>query len=153
MDCRILSAKVQDVRFPTSLAGHGSDAVHTDPDYSCAYVTLKTDRHDLFGYGLTFTCGKGTEIVVTAINSLKHVIEGKTLQEITDNFAAVYRSISSHPQIRWIGPEKGAVQLATAALLNAVWDLWARVEGKPFWKLLADMEPEKLVSTIDFRYM
>ncbi|CAM4532045.1 unnamed protein product [Leuciscus chuanchicus] len=149
---KIINVRVRDVRFPTSLEQHGSDAMHTDPDYSVAYVVLDTDT-ELKGYGLTFTVGRGTEIVVCAVKALSTLVLGKTLEEITGDFRGFYRLLSSDGQMRWIGPEKGVIQLATAAILNAVWDLWARVEGKPLWKLLADMDPVKLISCIDFRYI
>ncbi|KAK7169749.1 hypothetical protein R3I94_000098 [Phoxinus phoxinus] len=149
---KIINVKVRDVRFPTSLEQHGSDAMHTDPDYSVAYVVLETDT-ELKGYGLTFTVGRGTEVVVCAVKALSTLVLGKTLEEITGDFRGFYRLLSSDGQMRWIGPEKGVIQLATAAVLNAVWDLWARAEGKPLWKLLADMDPVKLISCIDFRYI
>ncbi|XP_077057748.1 mitochondrial enolase superfamily member 1 [Siphateles boraxobius] len=151
-ESKIINVKVRDVRFPTSLEQHGSDAMHTDPDYSVAYVVLETDT-ELKGYGLTFTVGRGTEIVVCAVKALSTLVVGKTLEEITGDFRGFYRLLSSDGQMRWIGPEKGVIQLATAAILNAVWDLWARVEGKPLWKLLVDMDPVKLISCIDFRYI
>uniref|UniRef100_A0A8C9T7W6 Mitochondrial enolase superfamily member 1 n=1 Tax=Scleropages formosus TaxID=113540 RepID=A0A8C9T7W6_SCLFO len=139
----IVQLRVSDVRFPTSLEQHGSDAMHTEPDYSVAYVVIETDGgHE--GYGLTFTLGKGTEVVVCAVEALSAFVVGRTLQEIVGDFRAFYRLLTSDGQMRWIGPEKGVIQLATAAVLNAVWDLWARVEGK---------EPRKLVSCIDFRYI
>ncbi|XP_048042293.1 mitochondrial enolase superfamily member 1 [Megalobrama amblycephala] len=149
---KIIKVSVRDVRFPTSLEQHGSDAMHTDPDYSVAYVVLETEAA-LKGYGLTFTVGRGTEIVVCAVKALSTLVVGKTLEEITGDFRGFYRLLSSDGQMRWIGPEKGVIQLATAAILNAVWDLWARVEGKPLWKLLVDMDPVKLISCIDFRYI
>ncbi|XP_067257628.1 mitochondrial enolase superfamily member 1 [Chanodichthys erythropterus] len=149
---KIINVSVRDVRFPTSLEQHGSDAMHTDPDYSVAYVVLETEAA-LKGYGLTFTVGRGTEIVVCAVKALSTLVVGKTLEEITGDFRGFYRLLSSDGQMRWIGPEKGVIQLATAAILNAVWDLWARVEGKPLWKLLVDMDPAKLISCIDFRYI
>lgn len=143
-----------DIRFPTSLESHGSDAMHTDPDYSCCYVILHLEQNpNLKGYGLTFTCGRGTEVVCSAVKTLRFLIEGRDCRQIWANFAQFYREITSESQIRWIGPEKGVIQLATAAVINALWDLWARMEGKPVWKLLVDMTPEQLVSTIDFRYM
>lgn len=150
---KIINVSVRDVRFPTSLEQHGSDAMHTDPDYSVAYVVLETDKAELKGYGLTFTVGRGTEIVVCAVKALSTLVVGKTLEEITSDFRGFYRLLSSDGQMRWIGPEKGVIHLATAAVLNAVWDLWARVEGKPLWKLLVDMDPAKLISCIDFRYL
>uniref|UniRef100_A0A9J8BHU6 Enolase superfamily member 1 n=1 Tax=Cyprinus carpio carpio TaxID=630221 RepID=A0A9J8BHU6_CYPCA len=151
---KIIKLTVRDVRFPTSLEQHGSDAMHTDPDYSVAYVVLETDSDAaLKGYGLTFTVGRGTEIVVCAVKALSTLVVGKTLKEIVSDFRGFYRLLSSDGQMRWVGPEKGVIQLATAAILNAVWDLWARVEGKPLWKLLVDMDPAKLISCIDFRYI
>ncbi|KAF7669957.1 hypothetical protein LDENG_00105540 [Lucifuga dentata] len=143
MVLKITNLTVKDVRFPTSLQQHGSDAMHTDPDYSAAYVVLETDR-GLKGYGLTFTVGKGTEIVVCAVEALAAFIVGKSLEEIVGDFRGFYRLLTSDGQMRWIGPEKGVIHLATAAVLNAVWDLWARVEGK---------DPKQIVSCIDFRYI
>ncbi|KAM4802852.1 mitochondrial enolase superfamily member 1 isoform X2 [Urocitellus parryii] len=151
---RISRLSVRDVRFPTSLGGHGSDAMHTDPDYSAAYVVLETDAGDgLKGYGITFTLGKGTEVVVCAVNALAHHVLHKDLKDIVSDFRGFYRQLTSDGQLRWIGPEKGVVHLATAAILNAVWDLWAKQEGKPLWKLLVDMDPRALLSCIDFRYI
>jgi len=151
---RILSATTYDVRFPTSRSLAGSDAMHTTPDYSAAYVVLKTDAGDhLEGHGLTFTLGRGTEVCVAAINALAPIVVGRTLESITSDMRGFWRAITGEQQLRWIGPEKGAIHLASAALINAVWDLYAKVEGKPLWKLLADMTPEQLVSCIDFRYI
>ncbi|XP_030204702.1 mitochondrial enolase superfamily member 1 isoform X1 [Gadus morhua] len=152
MPQKIVKLTVKDVRFPTSLGQHGSDAMHTDPDYSVAYVVIETDG-GMKGYGLTFTVGRGTEVVVCAVKALSGFVVGKTLEEIVGDFRGFYRLLTSDGQMRWIGPEKGVIQLATAAVLNAVWDLWARAEGKPLWKLLVDMSPEQLVSCIDFRYI
>ncbi|XP_070784003.1 mitochondrial enolase superfamily member 1 isoform X2 [Enoplosus armatus] len=149
---KILSLTVRDVRFPTSLEQHGSDAMHTDPDYSAAYVVIDTDS-GLKGFGLTFTLGKGTEIVVCAVEALAGLVVGKSLQEIVSDFRGFYRLLTSDGQMRWLGPEKGVIHLATAAVLNAVWDLWARAEGKPLWKLLVDTDPKQIVSCIDFRYI
>ncbi|XP_023240228.1 mitochondrial enolase superfamily member 1-like [Centruroides sculpturatus] len=148
----IESLKVKDVRFPTSLSSDGSDAMHKDPDYSCAYVILSTDTK-LEGHGFTFTLGKATEVVACCINALTPIVVGRNLNHIFSNFAGFWREITSESQMRWIGPEKGVIHLATAAIVNAIWDLWAKIEEKPLWKLLVDMEPEKLVSTIDFRYI
>ncbi|XP_008306481.1 mitochondrial enolase superfamily member 1 isoform X1 [Cynoglossus semilaevis] len=149
---KIINVTVKDVRFPTSTEQHGSDAMHTDPDYSTAYVVLHTDS-ELKGFGFTFTLGKGTEIVVCAVESLSRLVVGKSLEEIVRDFRGFYRLLTSDSQMRWLGPEKGVIHVATAAVLNAVWDLWARAEGKPLWKLLVDMDPEQLVSCIDFRYI
>jgi L-fuconate dehydratase len=125
-----------------------------DPDYSAAYVVLQTDHPDgLSGHGLTFTIGRGTELCVAAIDALAPHVVGKTLEDLTSDMAGFWRSLAGDSQLRWLGPEKGVVHLATAALVNAVWDLYAKVEGKPLWKLLADMSPQELVACIDFRYI
>ena len=154
MGHRIVAVSAVDVRFPTSRTLAGSDAMHTQPDYSAAYVILKTDSPDgLEGHGLAFTLGRGTEIVVAAINALAPIVAGRTLESITGDMRGFWRAITGEQQLRWIGPEKGAIHLASAALINAVWDLYAKVEGKPLWKLLVDMTPEQLVATVDFRYM
>ncbi|MBK8050365.1 MAG: L-fuconate dehydratase [Anaerolineales bacterium] len=154
MPTRILEIATHDIRFPTSHALDGSDAMHPDPDYSAAYVILKTDHPAGFeGHGLTFTCGRGNELCVAAVHSLSPLVEGKTLEEITANMAGFWRALTSDGQLRWVGPEKGVLHLATAAVVNAVWDLWAKIEGKPLWKLVVDMAPEQLVGCIDFRYI
>jgi L-fuconate dehydratase len=150
----ITDVVVRDIRFPTSRNLDGSDAMHKAPDYSAAYVVLKTDSPDgLEGHGLTFTCGRGTEVVVAAINALKPFVEGRQLESITSDMKSFWRQVTSDGQLRWIGPEKGAIHLATGALVNAVWDLYAKSERRPVWKLLLDLTPEQLVSTIDFRYL
>ncbi|XP_074599939.1 mitochondrial enolase superfamily member 1-like [Brevipalpus obovatus] len=144
---------LKDIRFPTSLEKHGSDAMHSDPDYSCAYVILHTQNENLSGHGLCFTIGKGTEVVVKAIETLEHLVKGQKVDGIFNDMSAFWRTLTSHSQIRWIGPEKGVLHLAVGTIVNAVWDLWAKIEKKPLWKLLVDMEPETLVLTIDFRYI
>jgi L-fuconate dehydratase len=154
MPTLITDVVARDIRFPTSRALDGSDAMHPDPDYSAAYVVLKTDRPDgLAGHGLTFTCGRGNELCVAAADALAPLVKGRTLEEIAGNMAAFWRRLTSDGQLRWVGPEKGVLHLATAAVVNAVWDLWAKVEGKPLWKLVVDMPPEQLVGCIDFRYI
>jgi L-fuconate dehydratase len=151
---RIVSLDVRDIRFPTSLSLDGSDAMHRSPDYSCAYVVLRTDSPaDLTGCGLTFTNGRGTEIVVAAVRALEHLVVGRTLEEITYEMRHFWRSLTSEDQLRWLGPEKGVIHLATGAVVNAVWDLWAKSEGKPLFRLLADLDPEQLIAAIDFRYI
>ena len=153
-DTTITGIETSDIRFPTSEDRHGSDAMHTDPDYSAAYVILRTDHPDrLEGHGLTFTIGRGNELCVAAIEALAPLVEGLTLESIKADMAGFWRKLSSESQLRWVGPEKGVIHLATAALVNALWDLYAKVEGKPVWKLLADMTPEELVACIDFRYI
>jgi L-fuconate dehydratase len=151
-DCEITELRVLDVRFPTSRTLAGSDAMNDAPDYSAAYVVLETDS-DLTGYGMTFTIGRGTEIVAAAIQALVPLIKDRRLSDIVADPRAFWRSLAGDAQLRWIGPEKGAIHLATAAVVNAVWDLWARAEAKPLWKLVTDMTPEQLVGAIDFRYM
>ncbi|UOY04913.1 L-fuconate dehydratase [Muricauda sp. SCSIO 64092] len=151
---KITDISVKDIRFPTSNSLDGSDAMNPDPDYSAAYVILKTDHsNDLEGHGLTFTIGRGNELCVAAIKSLSHLVIGKTLESFTENMAAFWQMITGDSQLRWLGPEKGVIHLATGAIVNAVWDLYAKVEGKPLWKLLADMTPEELVSCVDFTYI
>jgi L-fuconate dehydratase len=151
---KILRATTRDIRFPTSRSLDGSDAMNPDPDYSAAYVVLETSDPDgLAGHGLTFTIGRGNELCVAAIDLLSDHVVGLTLEEIAADMAGFWRSLVSDSQLRWLGPEKGVVHLATAALVNAVWDLYAKSRGKPLWKLLADMSPAQLVACIDFRYI
>ncbi|HKW48037.1 MAG TPA: enolase C-terminal domain-like protein, partial [Gemmatimonadaceae bacterium] len=150
----IVGFDARDIRFPTSRERHGSDAMNPDPDYSAAYVILETDDpKGLEGHGLTFTIGRGNELCVAAIQALAPLVVGLTLDEITADMAGFWRRLTGDSQLRWLGPEKGIIHLATAALINAVWDLYAKVEGKPLWKLLVDMTPEALVRCIDFRYI
>lgn len=148
----ITSVRVIDLRFPTSRFKIGSDAVNKDPDYSAAYCILETDS-SYEGHGLTFTLGRGTELCVTALEYLSRYVKGRSLDSITNDFRGFYLEIIGDTQFRWLGPEKGVIHLAAGALLNAVWDLYAKSEGKPVWKLLADMSPEQIVSAIDFRYI
>ena len=151
-ELKITGVQVIDLRFPTSREAIGSDAINTSPDYSAAYCILETN-HDLKGYGLTFTLGRGTELCVEALRYLSRFVIGRSLSSITDNFGAFFRELTTDSQFRWLGPEKGVIHLATAALLNAVWDLYARQEDKPLWQLLADMDEEQIVRAIDFRYI
>lgn len=143
---------VDDLRFPTSRERHGSDAMNRDPDYSAAYVTLATNT-PLQGHGLVFTLGRGNEICAAAVAALRPLVEGRTLDEIVSQFAMFWRELTQETQLRWLGPEKGVVHMATAAIVNAVWDLWAKQQGKPLWQLVCDLSPEQLVSCIDFRYL
>jgi L-fuconate dehydratase len=149
----IIDVLIRDIRFPTSRALDGSDAMNPDPDYSASYVILRTDREGLEGHGLTFTIGRGNELCVEAAKALAPLIRGKTLESFTDSLGQFWDMITGDSQLRWVGPEKGVIHLATAAIVNAVWDLFAKSEGKPLWKLLADMEPEQLVSCVPFRYI
>jgi L-fuconate dehydratase len=149
---RIRRLEVLDLRFPTSRTSAGTDAVHLDPDYSAAYVILRTDG-GFEGHGLTFTIGRGNEVCAAAIDAFRHLVVGQQLSEITADFAGFWRRLASDSQLRWLGPEKGVIHLALAAIVNAVWDLYAKTERKPVWKLLADMTPRQIVSCIDFRYI
>jgi L-fuconate dehydratase len=151
----ITHLSVQDIRFPTSRTLDGSDAMNAAPDYSAAYVILHTNHPDnLEGHGLTFTIGRGTELCVAGVHALESQIVGRTLEEITSDMGAFWRSVTtSDSQLRWLGPDKGVMHLATAAIVNAVWDLWAKSESKPVWKMLADMSPEDLVRCLDFRFV
>ena len=150
---KIINMTVEDIRFPTSDNLDGSDAMHADPDYSAAYVILYTDNEKLSGHGMTFTLGRGTEICLTAIDSLKHLVVGKKLEYIFSDMRKFWKSLTNDGQLRWIGPDKGAIHLATAAIINAIWDLYAKMNGKPLWKLLSDMTPEEIVSCIDFHHI
>jgi L-fuconate dehydratase len=128
--------------------------MNPNPDYSAAYAILRTDSPDgLEGHGLTFTIGRGNEVCVAAIHALKYLVVGQTLESFAQNMGAFWRRITGDSQLRWIGPEKGAIHMATAAVVNAVWDLYAKVQRKPLWKLLVDMSPDELVRCLDFRYI
>jgi len=149
----IQSMRVIDVRFPTSRSLDGSDAMNPDPEYSTAYVILGTDSPGLEGHGLTFTIGRGNEICCAAIRAMEHLVVGLSVGWIGEDMGRFWRHVTSDSQLRWIGPDKGAVHLATGAVVNAVWDLWAKALGKPVWRLVADMSPEEIVRLIDFRYI
>ncbi|HEV6967435.1 L-fuconate dehydratase [Roseateles sp.] len=150
---RITALRTVDVRFPTSQHLDGSDAMNPDPDYSAAYVILETDQPGLEGHGLTFTIGRGNDICCRAIEAMRHLVVGLELDWIAADMGRFWRHVTSDSQLRWIGPDKGAIHLATGAVVNAVWDLWAKSEGKPVWQLVADMSPQELVRCIDFRYI
>jgi len=142
-----------DIRFPTSRELDGSDASNPAPDYSAGYAIIETNRSGLRGHGLTFTIGDGTDLVVAAIHSLSRFVRGKTLSGIVDDMPAFYATLARDQQLKWVGPEKGVVHLACAAIVNAVWDLWSKALGKPAWRLIAEMAPEQLVRCIDFSYI
>jgi L-fuconate dehydratase len=141
-----------DVRFPTSRELDGSDAVNVDPDYSAAYVILHTDSGEE-GHGFAFTCGRGNEVQVAAIDAFAPLVTGLEVEPILADTRGFSARLTGDSQLRWLGPEKGAIHMAAAAILNAVWDLWAKRAGKPVWKLLADMAPEQVVGLVDFRYL
>ena len=149
----ITGLRVLDIRFPTSEQLDGSDAMNPAPDYSAAYCILETDRPGLAGHGLTFTIGRGNEICCAAIEALRPLVEGLDLDWIRADPARFWRHMTGDSQLRWIGPEKGVIHLATGAIVNAVWDLWAKAEGKPLWRLVGEMSPEQIVGLIDFRYI
>ncbi|MEI7699286.1 MAG: enolase C-terminal domain-like protein [Planctomycetia bacterium] len=153
MSTTITGFEAIDLRFPTSQHLDGSDAMNPDPDYSAAYVILKTNSAEHFGYGMTFTIGRGNELCVAAIRSLASLLVGQTVESLMKEPVVLYRRLTGDSQLRWVGPEKGIIHLAGAALINAVWDLWARIQQKPVWKLICDMAPEQFVASVDFRYL
>jgi L-fuconate dehydratase len=150
---KITKLRVLDIRFPTSDFLDGSDAMNPNPDYSAAYCILETDQPGLQGHGLTFTIGRGNDICCAAIEALAPLVEGLDLDWIRQDGARFWRHVTGDSQLRWIGPEKGVIHLATGAVVNAVWDLWAKAEGKPLWRLIGEMRPEQIVRLIDFRYI
>lgn len=149
---RITQLTIEDIRFPTSRELDGSDAMNPDPDYSSAYVILHTDDGHT-GHGSAFTIGRGNEIVCAAIRAHEHLVVGRSLGEFSANPGAFWRSLTNDSQLRWIGPDKGAVHLALAAIVNALWDLYAKSVGKPLWRLVAEFTPEEFVRCVDFRYL
>ena len=153
MTISITAARALDIRFPTSKTLDGSDAMNPDPDYSAAYCILETSDPGLTGHGLAFTLGRGTELVVHAIEALAPRLVGRSLDGIENDLAGFWRDMVGESQMRWLGPEKGIVHMAAAALVNAVWDLLAKRAGKPLWLYLAGLSPEQIVSAIDFRHI
>ncbi|MGR9418195.1 L-fuconate dehydratase [Rhizobium leguminosarum] len=150
---RITDLRVFDLRFPTSQSLDGSDAMNPDPDYSAAYVIVDTDAPDLAGHGLTFTIGRGNDICCMAIEAMRHLVVGADLAEVLAHPGTFWRHLTSDSQLRWIGPEKGDIHLATGAVVNAVWDLLAKQAGKPVWRLVAEMSPEEIADIVDYRYL
>jgi L-fuconate dehydratase len=148
---RIRNVRTRDIRFPTSRELDGSDALNVG-DYSATYVVLETDEGPE-GHGLTFTNGRGNEVCVAAVNALAPLVAGRELSAVTGDFRGFLRELTVDKQLRWLGPEKGILHMATGAVVNAVWDLWAKCSGKPLWKLLADLTPEQTVAAIDFSYI
>lgn len=153
-NARIIAVDTHDIRFPTSRQLDGSDAMNPDPDYSAAYVVLRTDAGDgLEGHGFTFTIGRGNGVQVTAIDALRPYLLGRPLDALCADPGTLSRELVGDSQLRWLGPEKGVMHMAIGAVVNALWDLTAKRAGKPLWKLLADADPEWIVSQIDFRYI
>ena len=148
----IVSIVTRDIRFPTSESLDGSDATNKDPDYSAAYLTIRTEKGNE-GHGLVFTIGRGNDICCTAIEALEHLVVGKDFTQIIQDIGAFYNTLRSDSQLRWLGPEKGVIHMAIGGVMNAIWDMWARFERKPLWRLLADMAPEEFINCIDFRYI
>ncbi|MEY4496770.1 MAG: hypothetical protein RLZZ364_75 [Actinomycetota bacterium] len=150
---KIIGCEFFDVRFPTSKMLDGSDAMNQDPDYSGAYLRIKTDQPNLFGDSLVFTIGRGNDVQITAIEMLSPKIVGLDLDQAFKNIGAIAKDLSSDSQIRWLGPDYGVFHMAAGAVINALWDLFAKAKGVPLWKLLTDMSPEEIVAAIDFRYI
>jgi L-fuconate dehydratase len=151
---RLAEADILDLRFPTSTGLHGSDAMNPDPDYSAAYVVLRTDRSDApEGHGLAFTIGRGNDIVCAGIRAVLRRVVGLDVRDIAADMGAFWRHVNGDSQLRWLGPDKGVIHLAAAAVINAVWDLWAKSAGQPLWKLLVDLSPAELIRCLDFRYL
>ena len=149
---RITHVTTHDLRARTSTTLAGSDAQHPDPDYSAAYVVLHTDG-PFQGHGMTFTIGQGNDLCCRAIEALAPLVTGRRLSDIVDSMGDFWRSVTNHSQLRWLGPEKGVIHLATAALVNAVWDLWAKTKGVPVWQLVAELSPEQFLECVDLRYL
>ena len=150
---RITDLVVNDVRFPTSELLDGSDAMNPDPDYSAAYVEVRTDDPGLRGFGMTFTIGRGNDLCCSAIDAFRSHVVGRRVEDLEADLGSIATALTRDSQMRWLGPEKGVVHLATAALVNAQWDLLARHAGLPLWKYLADLSPEQIVSAVDFRHI
>src|SRR5689334_22076503 len=150
---RITSLEVVDVRFPTSLTSDGSDAMNKDGDHSAAYIVLHTDAPGLSGNGFTFTIGRGNDLCVAAAQQRAQPLIGRDVDELCNDLGGIYRELQSDSQLRWLGPDKGVIHLALAAVMNAVWDLAARRAGVPLWRLLSEMSPEELVEAADLRYL
>ncbi|WP_236004081.1 enolase C-terminal domain-like protein [Nonomuraea antri] len=122
--------------------------MNPDPDYSAAYVVLKTDAGDE-GHGFAFTIGRGNDVQAAAISALEPYVLGRDAEDL----GALYKELVSDSQLRWLGPEKGVMHMAISAVVNALWDLKAKRAGKPLWRLLSEMSPEEIVELIDFRYL
>jgi L-fuconate dehydratase len=150
---RILALDCFDVRFPTSLERDGSDAMNPDPDYSAAYLVLRTDNQEIDGHSLCFTIGRGNEVMVAAIRSLEQHVVGESAADVVSDLGGFSASLIGDSQLRWLGPEKGVMHMAIGAVVNAAWDMAARMAGKPLWRLLADLTPEQVVALVDFRYI
>ena len=150
----IISMETSDIRFPTSMSLDGSDAMNPDPDYSAAYLRIRTDDPDeLEGHGFVFTIGRGNEVEIAAIRALEHHLLGRDVEQLLSDMGATSRLMMTDSQLRWLGPEKGVMHMAIGAVVNALWDLRAKREGKPLWRVLSDLSPEEIVKLVDFRYL
>lgn len=152
MTNKITAVIARDIRFPTSRSLDGSDAMNPAPDYSATYVTLETSNGEQ-GHGMTFTIGRGNELCVAAVNALSPLIVGREVDGIFDDLGAFWRSVTGDSQLRWVGPDKGVIHLAAAALVNATWDLFAKSLNKPVWRVLAEMSPQETVDLVDWTYL
>ena len=150
---KFVALETEDVRFPTSASLDGSDAMNPDPDYSAAYVMVRTDGDDLVGHGFAFTIGRGNEVQVAAINSLRHWVVGRDVDEVLDDLGGFWRELVHDSPLRWLGPEKGVMHMAIGAVVNALWDLKAKRAGQPLWRLLGSLTPAQIVDLVDFRYL
>lgn len=154
MPATITGLRTYDIRFPTSRELDGSDAMNPDPDYSASYVVIGTDAIDgLEGHGFAFTIGRGNDVQTAAIRALEPALVGRAVAETLDDLGGMWRELVHDSQLRWLGPEKGVVHMAIAAVVNALWDLKAKRAGKPLWQLLAELAPEQVVELVDFRYL
>lgn len=152
-DIEILDARVHDIRFPTSDTLGGSDAMNPAPDYSSSYVELLTNQDGLAGFGFTFTIGRGAEIVTQVVSSLASQLVGRRVGDMSSFMSETLQELTQDSYLRWLGPEKGVTHLAAAAVLNALWDMWARLRGVPLWQLLIELEPEELVECLAMRHI
>ncbi|WP_405391777.1 L-fuconate dehydratase [Streptomyces sp. NBC_01102] len=153
MSQTVTEFEVHDIRFPTSEQLDGSDAMNTDPDYSAAYVVLRTDGAGGEGHGFCFTIGRGNDVMAAAIETLRTHVVGRPAPRDAAGLGALYRELTHDSQLRWLGPEKGVMHMAAGAVVNAAWDLAAKLAGQPVWQFLAGMTPRELVSLVDFRYL
>ncbi len=150
----IVSVDTRDIRFPTSLELDGSDAMNPDPDYSAAYLVIRTDAPDgIEGHAFVFTIGRGNDVQVAALDALRGHLLGQDVEELLGDMGAAWRLLAHDSQLRWLGPEKGVMHMAIGAVVNALWDLKAKRAGLPLWQLLAGLSPEELVALVDFRYL
>ena len=150
---KITDIIVQDLRFPTSKDLTGSDAIHTDPDYSATYVTIKTNESNLKGFGIAFTLGKGNDIVAECIRNYAPIFLGLTVDEVYKNIGKLWYEVADHGQLRWLGPEKGVVHMALAGIFNALWDLIAKKHDKPLWRFVIDTDPQEIINWLPFKYI